>query len=333
MLLLRRFFTMDFFVRSPRKFDRQDPERCNMNNTVYYDSPVNDDVRRQQLYSGQLFVYSPQPSTVAFCKFAQSLIEGAFGGLNPREAQHAMPVERYAEILAELKPSFIHHPKSKEFLQQILADLGCDLSKTYFDVPRMRSSTSDGYLTSGIAYAWHPHRDTWYSAPMSQINFWMPIYEITSENAMAFHPHYWAEAVSNSSRQYNYAEWNKLYRQTAAQHLKEDPRPLPRATKPLQLDPQIRLICPVGGIILFSGAQMHSSVPNTSGYTRFSIDFRTVHIDDVLAFGGAPNVDSECTGTTMDDYIRGTDLTHIPSDVVAMYENRPPTPRSSVLLP
>src|SRR2546425_8585889 len=32
-------------------------------------------------------------------------------------------------------------------------ELGCDLSRTYFDVPRMRTATSDAYLTAGLAYA------------------------------------------------------------------------------------------------------------------------------------------------------------------------------------
>ena len=66
--------------------------------------------------------------------------------------------------------------------------------------------------------------------------------------------------------------------ENVAKLAKEDTRPLPRATEPMELDPQVRLICPVGGVILFSGQQMHSSVPNTSGVTRFSIDFRTVHL-------------------------------------------------------
>ena len=48
---------------------------------------------------------------------------------------------------------------------------------------------------------------------------------------------------------------------------------------------------------MFAGAQLHSSVPNMSGKTRFSIDFRTVHSDDLLSRSGAPNIDSECTGT------------------------------------
>ena len=88
----------------------------------------------------------------------------------------------------------------------------------------------------------------------------------------------------------------------------------------MELDPQVRLVCDVGGAYQFSAAQMHSTVPNTSGLTRYSIDFRTVHIDDVIARVGAPNVDSACTGTTMRDYLRGTDLSHLPAEVLARYE-------------
>jgi hypothetical protein len=62
-------------------------------------------------------------------------------------------------------------------------------------------------------------------------------------------------------------------------------------------------------------------VPNTSGRTRFSIDFRTVNLDDAQARRGAPNLDSECTGTTMRDYLRASDLTHVPEEVVAMYDD------------
>src|SRR6202165_358486 len=252
-----------------------------MNNTVFYDLNVSDDVRRQRLYDGQLFVYSTRASILALVNFAKSMIEDAFGGLDPRTAQKNMAVEHYASLLGKLKPAFIHHPESKRHLRNILEDLGCDLEKTYFDVPRMRSSTSDNYLTTGIAFAWHPHRETWYSAPPCLINWWLPIYEIESDNAMAFHPQYWARPVKNSSAEYNYYTWNKLYRgENVTKLIKDNPRPLPRATEAMELEPQIRLICPVGGVILFSGAQMHSSVPNTSGVTRFSIDFRTIHVND-----------------------------------------------------
>ena len=293
-----------------------------MNNTIYYDAEISDDTRRRLLFEGQLFVYSGRPTVLGFAEFAKTMILNAFEGRDPKTAQHEMGVEQYAALLGKLKPAFIHHPESKRHVQNIMKDLNCDLNKTYFDVPRMRSSTSGGYLTTGIAYAWHPHRDTWYSAPNCQINWWMPIYEIESENAMAFHPRYWSKAVKNSSGGYNYYVWNKLHRgQNVAKLTKEDPRPLPRATEPMELDPQIRLICPVGGIILFSAAQMHSSVPNTSGVTRFSIDFRTVHLDDASGKTGAANIDAACTGTVMRDFVGGKDFSPMPDHLVALYDD------------
>jgi hypothetical protein len=305
-----------------------------MNNTIYYDSDVSDDDRRQELYDGQLCVFSPRKSTLDFVGFARSMIEDAFGGLDPRTAQDHMEVERYADLLGNLKPTFIHHPESKRHLQTILEDFGCALEQTYFDVPRMRSSTSSGYLTTGIAYAWHAHRDTWYSAPPCQINWWLPIYELASANAMAFHPRYWNERVANSSAGYNYYTWNKLHRgESVVKLTKEDPRPLPRATEPIDIDPQIRLICPVGGLILFSAAQMHSSVPNTSGVTRFSIDFRTIHCDDAVGKKGAPNIDAACTGTVLRDFLRGTDLTRLPQEIVGLYDDGVPVNGDLIYMP
>lgn len=293
-------------------------------NSILFNPPVNDAQRRQLIFDGQLVVFSPTPSSLALVEFARGMAKEAFHPLDPETAQYHLPVERYAAMLAEMKPKFIHHPRSKECLQGILRELGCDMTKTYFDVPRMRTSTSDDYLKTGIAYAFHPHRDTWYSAPMCQINFWLPIYPIVSENAMAFHPRYWSQGVSNGSAAYNYAEWNRTSRQMAAQMVKEDTRKQPKPEEPLELDPQLRVIAPPGGILLFSAAQMHSSVPNTSGRTRFSIDFRTVNLDDVQERRGAPNVDSACTGTCMGDYLRGTDLAHVPEALYAIYENQPP---------
>ena len=293
-----------------------------MNNAVYYDAQVSDELRRQMLFDGQLFVYSPRPSSLAFVEFAKTLIKDAFAPHDPEKAQYNMAVESYADVLGKLKPQFIHHPESKRHLQSLLQELGCDLGKTYFDVPKMRSSTSDNYLTTGIAYAWHPHRDTWYSAPMFQVNWWIPIYDIQADNAMAFHPRYWTTAVSNPWSGYNYYLWNQQHRGGhVSQFIAQDPRPLPRPSEKIELDPQIRLIVPAGGIILFSAAQMHSSVPNTSGKTRFSIDFRCVNADDAVARRGAPRVDEACTGTTMRDYLRGTDMSHIPDEIIALYDD------------
>jgi hypothetical protein len=288
--------------------------------SIYVDAEFSDDERRQKLYDGDLFVYSPRPSTLALTEFAGEMARQAFHPLDPETAQFDMAVEDYAALLAELKPRFIHHPESKRLIQEMLVDFGCDPEQVYFDVPRMRSSTSDDYLTTGIAFAFHPHRDTWYSAPFTQLNWWLPIFAIGDDNGLAFHPRYWQTPVQNSSRVYNYAEWNATSRKIAATQIGTDTRVQPVPEEEVELVPQIRPICKPGGIILFSGAQLHSSVPNTSGRTRFSIVLRTVHLGDAVEGRMAPNIDSECTGTTMGDYLRVSDLEHIPAEVVAEYD-------------
>jgi hypothetical protein len=292
--------------------------------TIHYDSAVSEAERRERLYAGDLFAYGPTPSSLELAELGREMVASAFAPFDPEHAQFHLPVERYAQILGELKPKFIHHPRCKQLLPAMLRELGCDLERTYFDVPRMRTATSGEYLSTGIAYAFHPHRDTWYSAPFCQLNWWLPMFPLRHDNCMAFHPQHWSNPLRNTSSEYNYQEWNRSSRFAAAAQIGEDTRKQPRATEQVRADPQIRLLPPVGGIIMFSAAQLHSTVPNTSGVTRYSIDFRTVNLDDVRGQSGAPNIDSYCTGSTMGDYLRGSDLERLPADATAPYEAGPP---------
>ncbi|MES1156693.1 MAG: hypothetical protein ABUL73_02835 [Alphaproteobacteria bacterium] len=288
---------------------------------VRYDDAASDDQRRAGLYAGDLFLYGATPATRAFCAFARELIEEAFAGHDPEKAQYAIPVEQYAAILGELKPRFIHHVRSKEFVREMLAERGCDLDQTYFDVPRMRSSTSNDYLTSGIAYAWHPHRDTWFSAPVQQVNWWLPIYAMEAGNGMAFHTAYFGRATPNTSETYNYYEWNSKHRRAATDNVKAENRPMPRPIDPIDPTKDVVFVTPVGGVQMFSGAQLHSSVPNMTGKTRFSIDFRTVHIGDIAAGRGAANVDAACTGTSIRDFLRASDFSPMPEEIVRLFDD------------
>ena len=290
--------------------------------TVYIDSAHKDEDRRHRLYGGDVFGFSSRESATKLVKFARELSEAAFAPHDPRVAQESMPAERYVEILAELKPTFIHGPRAKELIARLLSELGFDIQRTYFDVPRLRTMAHGEYLKAGLAYQYHPHRDTWYSAPPQQLNWWLPVYEIQSENSMALHPRYFSTPVRNSSAGYDYEEWKKNGRWQAAKQVKRETRRQPQPEEPLDLEPDLRVVIPPGGALIFSAAQLHSTVPNTTSRTRFSIDFRTVNLDDLVEGVAAPNVDSECTGTTLGDFLRASDLEPIPEDVVAMYRGR-----------
>src|SRR4051812_5210930 len=290
--------------------------------TIYLDAAFSDEARRHRLYGGDLFAFSPTASAAKLAELARELSEEAFAPYDPEVAQDNMPPERYAEILAELKPKFIHHPRAKELIAGMLSEVGADIEETYFDVPRLRTMAHGQYMNAGLALQFHSHRDTWFSAPQQQLNWWLPVYPIESENSMAFHPHYFERAIRNTSSGYDYDEWNKTGRQQAAKLVKKETRKQPQAEERLELTPDVRVVTPPGGTIVFSAAQLHTTVPNTTTRTRFSIDFRTVNLDDLLEGVGAANVDSACTGTTLRDFLRASDLAPLPEDVIAAYDRR-----------
>jgi hypothetical protein len=288
--------------------------------TIYLDAKLPDEKRRHRLYGGDLYAFSPGDSATKLAELARELSEAAFAPHDPEIAQESMSPERYVEILAELKPTFIHHPRAKELIAGLLTEVGADIEKTYFDVPRLRTMAHGQYLNAGLAYQFHPHRDTWFSAPYQQLNWWLPVYAIESENSMAFHPQYFDKPIRNSSAGYDYDEWNKTGRKQAATIVKKETRKQPQPEEELELSPDVRVVTPPGGVLVFSAAQLHSTVPNTTSRTRFSIDFRTVNLDDLAEGVAAPNVDSECTGTTLRDFVRASDLEPLPEEIIARYD-------------
>jgi hypothetical protein len=288
---------------------------------IHYGTAMRDEERRARLYEGELFLLPPTPEGIALCEHARAMVEEAFHPLEPRTAQHEMPVEQYAALLNELKPAFIHHPESKRIIQELLDAVGCDLEETYFDVPRLRTSTSDDYLTTGIAFAFHPHRDTWYSAPSCQLNWWLPVYPIERDNGLAFFPDYSARSVENSSACYDYGRWKQTSRFNAANHIGKDTRKQPVPLEEISDRAELRPLGEPGSIVLFAANELHASVPNSSGVTRFSIDFRTVHGEDAKVGRGARLIDAQCTGSAIGDFLRGSDLEKLPADLVARFES------------
>ena len=288
--------------------------------SILIDPAVSDDERRHALYEGTLFFLTPRPATKALCDFASGMISDAFGSVDPLEAQDVLPVEEFARIIGPMKTAFTHEPRSKSLIAAMLVELGCDPDETYFDIPRLRVVSHSNYLTAGVGYAYQPHRDIWYAAPPCQLNWWLPINSIGSASALAFHPQWWSRPVPNSSAGFDTYEWNATGRAEAAKHVKTDTRNHPVPTEEIDLSDDIRIVGQPGSLLIFSGAQLHSTVPNTSGRTRYSIDFRTINLRDLRDRVGAIEIDDSSTGTTARDFLRISDLTGLPEEVIAMYD-------------
>jgi len=282
-------------------------------------NPSFDDVqRREAIFRGDLILYGLSSASSELCGFARELTERHFQeySQDPQRAQFEMPVEQFVAVAGPLKSEFTNHLHTKELVRQFLVASGCDPERTFFDVPRLRVVTHENYLSAGVGYAYKAHRDIWYSSPTSQLNWWMPVYALAPERSLALYPGYWDKPIRNSSATFNYGEWTRVGREQARSQIKSDTRNHPLPQEPVQSDSELRIVCDAGATVVFSSAHLHATAPNMSGVTRFSLDFRTVSLDDLQSGAGAPNIDNAATGTTLADFLRVSDFSRIPDDLV-----------------
>jgi len=264
--------------------------------------------RRKLLYQGAILFYSTSPASLALCAHARAMAKEAFGALDPEHAQEHLEQEKFVSVVGPLKSNFTNDRDTKRLVCAYLMEQGVDPEATYFDVPRLRVVPHSDYLTAGVSYAYKAHRDIWYSSPSAQVNWWLPVWDVTPDRTMAFYPRYWDKKLKNSSAGFDYAEWVDVGRKLATSQLKSDARNHPLPLEELSSDEEFRFGAAAGNAILFSAAHLHATAPNTSDRTRYSMDFRTVDVEDLRNGVGAPNIDSESRGSTLGDFLRVSDL-------------------------
>jgi hypothetical protein len=139
---------------------------------------------------------------------------------------------------------------------------------------------------------------------------------------MSFDLAHFDRGVPNSSDTFDYYQNNASRLTTATQVTKEhQARPSALDHRP---DRELIILPAPGEVLLFSGAQLHASTPNTSGRARFSVDFRTVFVPDLLAGRGAPLVDAHCTGTAIRDFVNVADEHRFDERLVRELYGAPP---------
>ncbi len=268
--------------------------------TIFIDPDLPADALRQALYAGNLVVLTRLRAVSDFVEYTRDQLAELFRPHDPEHAHEHFDPAEMAKLLGYWKPRFIHADRSKSLVREIVAEAGLPAEYTHYDLPKPRTSFPVGHLTTGVAFAFPWHRDVWYSAPAQQLNWWLPVFAARENNSMSFDLPSFDRAVPNSSGTFDYYQNNAKRLTTATQVTKEvQARPGALDHKPVH---ELVVLPGPGEVLLFSGAQLHTSIPNTSGRARYSVDFRTVDARDLLAGRGAPLVDVDCSGTAIRDF-------------------------------
>lgn len=277
---------------------------------------------RQRLYNGDLVLLTRLPKLADLVAYMRQELTGLFAPHDPEHAHEYIDPDEMAKLLGAWKPRWIHAERSRELVRSVITEAGFDPEHTHYDVPKPRTSFPQGHLTTGIAFAFPWHRDVWYSAPAQQVNWWLPIFPVRETNAMSFDLANFAREVPNTSADFDYYE-NNSRRFGAAKSVRKEGQSRPGAIDHTPSVDVIPLPAP-GDVLLFSGAQLHRSIPNTSGLARYSVDFRTLDVRDLLNGRGAPLADAWCTGTSVRDFVRVADEQPLAEETVRSVFGAPP---------
>lgn len=262
---------------------------------LYVNQSRNNSSLREAIYSGSIFLETQLQSAQQLCDFAKHCMTEVFDGEEDHRSVHTlMPVKEFVSTVTRLKGKFTNCGEVKEHIRAFVIEIGENPADYVFDVPRLRVVPHYDYLHAGVSYAYKPHRDTWYGGVQCQVNTWMPVYGITPDQTMMINPAYFRAPVKNSSGEWLLGEWIDNQRWQASENLTEETRVHPVPLDEINAANELRIAPNAGEMLIFSGAHLHGTVPNRSGQTRFSIDFRLMHIEDLKAGRGAANVDNGC---------------------------------------
>jgi hypothetical protein len=276
---------------------------------IYVNRRIQDDDRRFRIFEGALFLYPAPQESLRIIEWIRTLAAESFkGARDVRRAHEELTVTDFVKRVSALKSRFTNHSTTKQLCQDLIKGVGSDPATTYFDLPRLRVAPPGNYLTTGVSYAYKPHRDTWYAHPRQLINYWVPVYDSEPTTVMSMYVDFFSRPVQNASVGWDYDDWVKNSRFTAASNIGVETRAHPVPLQDLHDAADLRIVQNAGDLMLFSTCQLHATAPNDSGLIRFSYDLRTVNIEDLQRERGPKNIDSGATGSTLRDFLRGSDL-------------------------
>lgn len=269
---------------------------------------------RSRIYDGKIEIIRKVPGMIKLCNIARSVFKSS--SLIMLDDEEKSPLEASYEdfkVIESLCRDFESRKETLESIREVLRYVGLgELKHTYIDRPRLRIQPSDEkvdriddakFSYGRFSQTLPVHRDTWGSGISQQINWWGPLFELDENRTLQIYPSYFNKSVPNTSSSWDYFELKRCRKESSkGKAYSQMPvfdgdetwlEKLSSDAVPIVVEP--------GDLVLFSGTHLHSSVPNHTGLSRISTEWRTFDSSDFQDLSkkrGAPNPD----GT----YLRGS---------------------------
>jgi len=268
--------------------------------------PASNQELRKQLYDGALLIGDANSASMSLVNIVRDALIEMFGE-DYRHAQFRIDAQEFFTRIGRLRKQIYTSAEVSKAIWAVISALGFNKKAYAFDPPRLRVVMDGGHKNVRAKAVYNCHRDTWYAHSQSHFVWWIPLDDLSEDETVLFYPECYRVPVPNDSKFFDYKEWSaggwarRLGWQNRNTGLVEI---YPALQEPHgELGKELRFSCKRGQNILFAGAHLHRTIPQSLGTTRFSIDFRLLHLEDHKQGIGAPNVDNQSTGVEEREYL------------------------------
>lgn len=279
-----------------------------MMSDIREETPRSNEELREALYGGALFLLEPTDGSLRLVEAARAEVCDVFKEFaDPRQAQHQLDDGQFFRRVGELRRRLFTQESFHRAIGELVREKGFDPAQVAFDPIRIRAIAHEGHKNEAAAPVYYAHRDTWYGHPQSLITWWIPLDDLEEEETFVFYPERFAREVPNDSEIFDYRDWVRDGPELRIGWQDEDAskeETYPGVIGEVEPGREVGFRCKSGQSLLFSGSHFHRTREQESGRTRFSMDFRIVHLGDEEAGLGAPNVDNRSRGSALVDYER-----------------------------
>lgn len=253
----------------------------------------------EAVFSGRILYFERLKPMAEAVREIQELLQASFAPHAPEAAHEFLQPEEYATRFDRARKDFRDSESIRRHIYEALGAAGAQLSDTFCDRVRLRASPPQNYSSgrSGFHSSTPAHRDSWGSAILSQINWWFPVFPLHRDRTLAIYPGHWNTRIENNAKGW---DWKRAGKDGCT------PR-LPTAQGLIDDRDEIRITAPPGTLAAFSAAHLHAGVLNTTRLTRFSVETRTISLNDLLEQRGAPAIDGVGERPGFDWFHRVTD--------------------------
>jgi hypothetical protein len=260
----------------------------------------------ERLYHGEVFLLPANPASLRAAEAINALLVEVFGD-NPREVHTRLDDRAFFEGTGSIRRVLFYDRHFHALTREVIAAAGFDPDEVAYDPMRLRAIKHDGHSNPRASPVYYAHRDTWYGHPQSMVTWWIPLDDLDTHETFVFYPAFFAREVPNDSEIFDYRDWIKEGPDLRIGWQQRDAgltARYPQVTEVFDPGPELGFSCQRGQNLLFAGSQFHRTLPQDSGLTRFSVDFRLVHLGHHASGLGAPNADNRSRGSALKDYIQ-----------------------------